>query len=117
MSIPHCLGTPRVSRHASALSNLVMITASDLTDLLTLAVTDQAERLTLQVGEPPVIHLGGEPHSVEGPGIVTPENADKLLQTVATPSQVLECRTHGSTEFTDAFHGSAHFKVKATMQR
>ena len=36
----------------------------DLVDLLTLAITDGADGLTLRVGEKPVIHWHGEPHSI-----------------------------------------------------
>src|SRR5262249_11299430 len=82
----------------------------DMTDLLTLVVTDRADALILHAGEPPVVHWHGEPHTVEGPAI-TPENADKLLRSVATTRQVRELREHGTAEFGYTFRDSTQFRV------
>src|SRR5882672_3707203 len=52
-------------------------------DLLHLASSDGADELRLHVGTPPVVVLGGEHHTIEGPPITT-ESAEQLLQSVAT---------------------------------
>ncbi len=46
-----------------------------MTDLLALIIEERAEGLSFHAGQPPVVHLDGEPHSVEGPSI-TPESPD-----------------------------------------
>ena len=86
----------------------------DMTDLLTLITTDLAEGLTLHAGQPPVVHLGGEPHPIEGPPI-TPENAEALLRSLATTRQHREFRDHGTAEFMYTFQDSTQFRVQVRM--
>ena len=87
----------------------------DMTDLLTLVYSERARGLSLHTGQPPVFHLGGEAHTVEGPAI-TPENADALLRSLASTRQVREFREHGTAEFLYTFRGSTQFRVQATLQ-
>ena len=86
-----------------------------MTDLLTLITVDRAEGLSLRVGQQPVVHLGGEPHPIDGPAI-TPENAETLLRSLATARQVRKFREHGAVEFIYAFQYSTRFGVQARMQ-
>ena len=86
-----------------------------MTDLLTLIIEERAGGLSLHAGQPPVVHLDGEPHSVERPSI-TPENAQTLFQSLATTRQVRELREHGTAEFIYTFRDSTQFRVQARMQ-
>ena len=92
-----------------------MLPEYDINDLLTLVVTERANGLSLHTGQPPVVHLKGEAHPVEGPAI-TPENADAILRRLASTRQVREFREHASLEFTYTFHDSTQFRVQARMR-
>ena len=87
----------------------------DMKDLLTLMESEHAEGLSLHPGQPPVFHLKGEPHTVEGPP-VTPENADSLLRTLANTRRVREFRRGGSIEFVHTFR-SSQFRVQARTEQ
>ena len=87
----------------------------DLNDLLTLVATEHAERLNLHSGELPVVHLGGEPHPIEGPKI-TADNAEALFRSLATTRQVRELRERGTSEFIYTFHRRMQFRVQAMME-
>ena len=84
----------------------------EITDLLTLVTTEHAEALSLHTGELPVVHLGGEPHLIEGPPI-TPETAERLLRSLATSRQVQEFGEQRSAEFIFTFRDSTQFRVQA----
>jgi Tfp pilus assembly ATPase PilU len=86
----------------------------DMKDLLSLIESEHAEGLSLHPGQPPVVHLKGEPHTVEGPAI-TPENADGLFRALADTRRVREFRSHGSVDFVHAFQ-SSQFKVLARAE-
>jgi Tfp pilus assembly ATPase PilU len=86
----------------------------DMKDLLTLVESEHAEGLSLHPGQPPVVHLKGEPHTVEGPPI-TPENADSLFRTLADTRRVREFRSGGSIEFVHTFR-SSRFRVQARAE-
>src|SRR5437773_2135284 len=84
-------------------------------DLLHLVNSDGADELRLHVGTPPVIVLEGEHHAVEGPPI-TPEDAEQLLQRVATTRQRRELRDRGMVQFIYRFRRSTDFVVRARME-
>jgi len=86
----------------------------DMKDLLTLIESEHAEGLSLHPGDPPVVHLKGEPHRVEGPAI-TPENADSLFRALADTRLVRKFRSDGRIEFVHTFHGS-QFRVDASAK-
>ena len=87
----------------------------DITDLLTLAVSERAERLSLHAGQPPVVHVRGEANTVEGP-VITPDNADELLRSLAGTRYMREFRERGSVAFVHTFQDSAQFRVEARLQ-
>jgi len=87
----------------------------DMTDLLTLITVERAEGLSLHAGQRPVVHLGGEPHPIEGP-LITSENAETLLRSLATTRQLRDFREHGTAEFIYTFQDSTQFRVQARMQ-
>jgi len=84
-------------------------------DLLHLASSDGADELRLHVGTPPVIVLGGEHHTIEGPPITT-ENAEQLLQSVATTRQRRELRERGKVQFVFRFRRITDFVIRARME-
>ncbi len=88
----------------------------DMTDLLTLAVSERAEGLSLRAGQPPIIHVRGEAHTIEGPAI-TAENADALLRSLAGHRYMREFRESGIAAFIHGFTDSAQFRVLASMER
>jgi Tfp pilus assembly ATPase PilU len=71
--------------------------------------------LKLHVGKPPVIVMDGEAHLVEGPPL-TAEDAEHLLQSVATTRQRRELRERGTVQFIYRFRRSADFVVCARME-
>ncbi len=87
----------------------------DMKDLLTLIESEHAEGLSLHPGDPPVVHLKGEAHRVEGPPIA-PENADSLFCALADTRKVRKFRSDGRVEFVHAFEGSL-FRVQARAEQ
>jgi Tfp pilus assembly pilus retraction ATPase PilT len=86
----------------------------DMTDLLALIVSEGAERLSLHAGHPPVVHLRGESHTIEGP-IITQENAETLLRSLANTRKVRELREHGTVDLIYSSRDSIQFRVQATI--
>jgi len=86
----------------------------DMNDLLTLLESEHADALSLHPGEPPVVHVKGEPHPVEGPPI-SPENADSLFRALADTRRIREFRSGRSIEFVYKFHGS-QFRVQGRAE-
>ena len=84
-------------------------------DLLHLASSDGADELRLHVGTPPVIVLGGVLHTIEGPPITT-ENAEQLLQSVATTRQRRELRERGKVQFVFRFRRITDFVIRARIE-
>ena len=84
-------------------------------DLLYLVSSDGADELRLHVGTPPVIVLGGEQHTIEGPAITT-EDAEQLLQSVASTRQRRELRERGEVQFIYRFRRITDFVVRARME-
>jgi twitching motility protein PilT len=88
----------------------------EITDLLRLAVSEGADRLSLYVGQPPVIHVRGEEHAVEGPAI-TFENVMSLLRQLADTRQMREIHNRGVVGFVYTVPRKAKFRVQARLVR
>jgi Tfp pilus assembly pilus retraction ATPase PilT len=86
-----------------------------ITDLLGLVTNEGARELRLHVGVPPVIVVGGEDHTVEGPSISS-ENGEQLLRSVADTRLIMRIRRLGRADFIYAFRGCHRFVVHATVQ-
>src|SRR5213075_254386 len=86
----------------------------EMTDLLTLVLSERAEGLSLRAGEPPVVHLRADPHTIEGPAI-TPENAESLLRSLADTRQVRQLRAAGALEFVYTFRDIS-FRVQVRAE-
>jgi len=84
-------------------------------DLLHLVSSDGADELKLHVGAPPVVVLGGEHHTIEGPPITT-EDAEQLFQSVADTRQRRELRERGAVQFIYRFRRITDFVVCARME-
>ena len=87
----------------------------DMTDLLTLAISERADGLSLHAGQPPVVHVHGEAHAIEGPAI-TSKNADSLLRSLAGTRYMREFRERGAAVFIHTFQDSAQFRVQAKLE-
>ena len=83
-------------------------------DLLWLAVSERAEKLILQTGQPPVLGVRGESHSIEGPAI-TLDNVESLLQNLAGTRYMREFYQRGLVTFIHTCFDSAQFRVEAKL--
>ena len=84
-------------------------------DLLHLVHSDGADELRLHVGQPPVIVLDDEQHTVEGPAI-TSEDAENLFHSLTDTRQRRELRERGVVEFVYRFRNRASFVVRARIE-
>jgi Tfp pilus assembly pilus retraction ATPase PilT len=84
-------------------------------DLLHLANSDGADELRLHVGTLPIVVLGGEHHTIEGPPITT-EDAEQLLHSITNTRQRRELREHGLVRFIYRFRRITDFVVCARME-
>jgi|SRR6185369_13995813 Tfp pilus assembly pilus retraction ATPase PilT len=84
----------------------------DMNDLFGLMVSEGAESLSLHSGQPPVFHFC---QAVEGP-VLTPECAETILRSLATPVQVQEFLDHGTIDFIYTSRDSTQFRVKGKLQ-
>jgi Tfp pilus assembly ATPase PilU len=85
-------------------------------DLLELLLREGAEELRLEVGEPAVMVLRGEPLAIDVPPL-TSENTAELFRSIATEDQMEELRRCGDIHFIYVFQNSARFGVAAAIQR
>ena len=83
-------------------------------DLLWLAVSERAEKLILHAGQPPVIRVRGESHTIEGPAI-TLDNADSLLRNLAGTRYMREFYERGLVTFIHTSFDSVQFRVEAKL--
>jgi len=83
-------------------------------DLLELVNTERAEELRLHVGTPPVMVRRGEHHTVEGP-VITAEDAEQFLLSIANTRQRREIRVRGWAQFF-FIRGSVRFLVRARVK-
>ena len=95
-------------------ASLMSSSEYEMTDLLTLILSKRAEGLSLHVGKPPVVHLHAEPHAIEGP-VITPENAESLLRSLADTRQVRQLRAAGGLEFVYTFR-DVPFRVQVRAE-
>jgi Tfp pilus assembly pilus retraction ATPase PilT len=84
-------------------------------DLLHLVHSDGADGLRLKVGQPPVLILDNEDQQIEGP-VITVENIDQLLRSLADTRQRRELQKHGDIEFIYRFRNCASFVVRARIR-
>ena len=82
----------------------------DMNDLLELMFDEGASDLHIQVGRPPTLRLGGEMVSVDGPD-VTPEEAERLMQSITPDSHIQAAKTVGGADFGFAYLDKARFRV------
>jgi len=86
-----------------------------IADLLELVTTERAQGLRLHVGAPPVIVVGGEDHTVEGPAISS-ENAQQFLRSMVDTRQTRRIRRLGQGHFIYTFRGCHRFAVHAKIE-
>ncbi len=84
-------------------------------DLLHLLLSEGGERLYLCVGDAPVIVLDGERLILEGP-VITREDAELFLRTLANTRQRRDLREHGAVKFMFRFRNRSSFVVRARIE-
>src|SRR5476651_526450 len=82
----------------------------DMNDLLDLMVDQNASDLHLQVGQPPTLRLSGSMTPIDGPAL-TPNDTEKLMQSITPDSQVSNVKLNGGADFGFAFGEKARFRV------
>jgi Tfp pilus assembly ATPase PilU len=84
-------------------------------DDLLLVHSDGADGLKLRVGRPPVVVIDSQNQEIEG-AVLTAENAEQLLQSVADTRQRRELRELGEISFMYRFRGRVSFVIRARIQ-
>lgn len=82
--------------------------------LLHLVNSDGADALKLRVGAPPLIVIEGKNCVIEGP-LLTAENIEELLHSLADTRQRRELRQEGMVQFIYRLRGCTDFVVCARM--
>ena len=84
-------------------------------DLLLLAAREGAEELLLEPDQPPRMRLHGKIRVLDGP-LLTSDQVEALLRSVATDEQCRELELCGDAQFPYAADHQAQFNVQARMQ-
>ena len=84
-------------------------------DFLQLVYSEGADGLRLHIGQPPVIVLRGDHHSLEGP-LITPDDAAHLLQSISDTRQRRELAERGSVQFIYRFRRIMDVLVCARLE-
>lgn len=82
----------------------------EMNELLELVFDQGASDLHIQVGRPPTLRLHGKMVSVDGPDL-TPEDTEKLMQSITPDSYVQTTKTTGGADFGFAYLDQARFRV------
>jgi twitching motility protein PilT len=88
----------------------------EMNDLLDLVVEQNASDLHLQVGQPPTLRLSGSMLPIDGPAL-TPEDTEKLMQSITPDSHISNVKLNGGTDFGFAFGEKARFRVSVLRSK
>jgi twitching motility protein PilT len=88
----------------------------EMNDLLDLVVDQNASDLHLQVGQPPTLRLSGSMLPIDGPAL-TPEDTEKLMQSITPDSHISNVKLNGGTDFGFAFGEKARFRVSVLRSK
>jgi twitching motility protein PilT len=88
----------------------------EMNDLLDLVVDQNASDLHLQVGQPPTLRLSGSMLPIDGPAL-TPEDTEKLMQSITPDSHVSNVKLNGGADFGFAFGEKARFRVSVLRSK
>jgi hypothetical protein len=88
-------------------------TGYSITDLMVIVMSEGAERLILCPGDPPVIFLSGERHTVEGPPL-TVLDTELIFRKLADTRHLRQLRGEMVAKFIYTFR-SALFRVTARL--
>jgi Tfp pilus assembly ATPase PilU len=86
-----------------------------LKDLLLLAAQESAQELLLEPDQPPRMRLHGKVRVLDRP-LLTSDQVDELLRSIATEEQCRELELCGDARFRYAANHSAQFHVHARRQ-
>jgi twitching motility protein PilT len=88
----------------------------EMNDLLDHVVDQNASDLHLQVGQPPTLRLSGSMLPIDGPAL-TPEDTEKLMQSITPDSHISNVKLNGGTDFGFAFGEKARFRVSVLRSK
>lgn len=88
----------------------------EMNELLELVVDEGASDLHIQVGRPPTLRMGGEMVSVDGPDL-TPQDTEKLMQSITSDKQIQATKEIGSADFGFAYLDKARFRVSVLKSK
>jgi twitching motility protein PilT len=88
----------------------------EMNDLLDHVVDQNASDLHLQVGQPPTLRLSGSMLPIDGPSL-TPEDTEKLMQSITPDSHISNVKLNGGTDFGFAFGEKARFRVSVLRSK
>lgn len=87
-----------------------------LKDLLRLAVQESADELLLEPDQPPRMRLQGKVRVLDGP-LLSNDQVDELLRSIATDEQCRELELCGDARFRYAGDNLTQFNVHAQLQQ
>lgn len=88
----------------------------EMSDLLDLVVEEDASDLHIEVGAPPCLRLSGSLAPLESE-VLTPEETERLVRSVASDSHQQEIRENGGCDFGFSFEDKARFRVSCFKQK
>ncbi|UDQ97839.1 type IV pilus twitching motility protein PilT [Lentisphaerae bacterium WC36] len=88
----------------------------EMNELLQFVVDEGVSDLHLEVGVPPVVRLHGDMTPLGLPEL-TPEDAERLIKSIASEGNLQQIYEVGSTDFGFAYEDKARFRVSAFKQK
>ncbi len=89
----------------------------DVDSALRTLVEREGSDLHVKVPSPPIVRVHGQLAPLEGHEGLSPEDTEKALQDIATPSALAEFEQDGEADFAYAIPGVSRFRVNAFRQR
>lgn len=88
----------------------------EINDLLELAIEHNASDIHLQVGQSPVLRVGGVMTPVDGPAL-TPEDTEGLVMSITAEGYIEKIKTRGGADFAFELADKARFRVSILRAR
>jgi len=88
----------------------------EINELLELAIEHEASDIHLQVGQSPVLRVGGVMTPVDGP-ILTAEDTESLVMSITAEGYIEKIKTRGGADFAFELQDRARFRVSILRAR
>lgn len=88
----------------------------EMNELLQLAVDEGASDIHISVGLPPVLRIHGGLNPIDSAPLA-PEDTERLMKSITSPSYQQEVREHGSADFGFGFGAAARFRVSVLKSK